>query len=546
MKKYIVVFFFLLWYSHVLQAQSPVPQCRVLEARWFQGNKLDILTTIFNQPWDDTTIVMRFSSQSTEGDLAFLGCNNNYFLTFNADFTEQLGGYCRNPSPEMGFSRFYVVDGDTVSFGYMYHPGKLADVAIRRHRADGSLVYLKSYGGENMENAQHVTQTPDGRYFYVTTGSLSNTGDLWSSYPGTNFDAWVLKLDALTGDTLWTRCYGGTGDDAFTDIYALADGGCMMIGAFSSSDGDVSNAKGSDDIWVVRIDSMGTILWDKSLGGSSAEGLRAGIGENRVIVPDGAGGYYIAASTMSMDGDIVQRLPHYKDWWILHIDSAANILWEHTYGTPKFDLRPPASMCIAADGSLWIVGEIEEDTVTNAYKEESYGRYDGWVLHLDSEGNFINQLVIGTYREDEFTTVYPLADNTVLVGGHFNTTSLSRRKSAHLPDTNRYGMENNRDAILLRLSPESLDVPSLQQASFDWSLYPNPVSNQELQLEVRGYTGSPLQYELLDMQGRSHRRGIVDPSGSSRIGVSGLAAGTYQVRLYNNSQQDVKAVVINH
>src|SRR3990172_7751485 len=73
----------------------------------------------------------------------------------------------------------------------------------------------------------------------------------------------------------WQKSLGGTsGDDAYS-IQQTTDGGYVVAGWSFSTDGDVTGNHGSDDYWVVKLDSVGTITWQNSLGGSGSESARS-------------------------------------------------------------------------------------------------------------------------------------------------------------------------------------------------------------------------------------------------------------------------------
>jgi len=69
----------------------------------------------------------------------------------------------------------------------------------------------------------------------------------------------------------WQRTYGGTSSDEASVVRATSDGGYIVTGLSSSTDGDVLGNHGSDDHWVVKLDASGNVEWNNSFGGSGAE-----------------------------------------------------------------------------------------------------------------------------------------------------------------------------------------------------------------------------------------------------------------------------------
>ena len=64
----------------------------------------------------------------------------------------------------------------------------------------------------------------------------------------------------------WTQVYGGSKDDRGYDVVQLLDEGFALVGYSKSNDGDLSGNEGQHDNWVIRTDSNGVLLWQKSFG----------------------------------------------------------------------------------------------------------------------------------------------------------------------------------------------------------------------------------------------------------------------------------------
>ncbi|MBL0044604.1 MAG: hypothetical protein IPP33_09470 [Flavobacteriales bacterium] len=109
------------------------------------------------------------------------------------------------------------------------------------------------------------------------------------------YDGWLVKLDA-DGDIEWDRTYGGSDVDQFQDILALPGGDYLILGASRSSNGDVPDNHGNTDVWLLRVDASGEVLWSHSYGGSDPDSPWS-------MIPY-QGNYLIAASAYSSDGDV--------------------------------------------------------------------------------------------------------------------------------------------------------------------------------------------------------------------------------------------------
>jgi len=119
--------------------------------------------------------------------------------------------------------------------------------------------FIKSLGGSSYDNAYSIQQTSDGGYI-VAGFSNSNDGNVTGNH-GSN-DYWVVKLDT-TGNILWQKSLGGSNDDYAYSIQQTSDDGYIVAGFSYSNDGNVTGNHGKHDYWVVKLDATGNILWQK-------------------------------------------------------------------------------------------------------------------------------------------------------------------------------------------------------------------------------------------------------------------------------------------
>ena len=188
---------------------------------------------------------------------------------------------------------------------------------------DGNLLWQKCYGGSGNDKAYSVQQTSDGGF--VVAGKDSSANGNVTSHKG-GFDGWVIKLDK-NGDLEWQKSVGGSNDDCFQSVLQTSDGGYFLTGYSYSNDKDVSANHGDADVWVVRLDASGNILWQNSFGGSNKE---YGLAIDRTV--DGA--YLVSGFTESNDGD-VSDFNGGSDGWLFKVDDNGKLIWQKTVGTDK-------------------------------------------------------------------------------------------------------------------------------------------------------------------------------------------------------------------
>lgn len=208
------------------------------------------------------------------------------------------------------------------------------DIWILKLDKSGNKQWEKSYGGTKVDQCHAIRQTTDGGYI-VAGYTFSSDNDV-SVNKGSG-DMWVFKLDG-TGTIQWEKTYGGTSFDAALDIRQTTDGGYIVAGQTLSNDGDVSglhynSADPNDgDMWVVKLDAAGTMMWEKALGGTDYE--------MAYVVAESGSTYLIGGKTNSKDGDVKSRHPaspggNYppSDNWLVALDAGGNILWEKAMGS---------------------------------------------------------------------------------------------------------------------------------------------------------------------------------------------------------------------
>ncbi len=147
----------------------------------------------------------------------------------------------------------YLVTGYTSSYG-----AGGADVYMLKTDANGTLQWTKTFGtpGDDSQPwGNYAANTPDGGYVVCSHTNGSGTG---------SFDFWVFRTDAL-GNLMWSNSYGGAGEESARHIEPTLDGGFIVCG-YSTGFG-----AGAQDAYVVKIDANGNHLWSKVYGGAGNE-----------------------------------------------------------------------------------------------------------------------------------------------------------------------------------------------------------------------------------------------------------------------------------
>ena len=274
-----------------------------------------------------------------------------------------------------------------------------------------ALQWQKCLGGTNFDYAYSITRTYDGGYI-IAGGSESRNGDVIPRTGSVDsiVDAWIVKL-CPTGAIQWQKCYGGSGQDYANCIHQTSDGGYIFCGVSYSINGDVSVNKGRGDVWVVRTNSIGQLLWQKTYGGSQDEW-------GEFIRQTADGGYIVACQAYSRDGDVLDH--HYAagventDYWILKLDNNGNIEWQKSLGGYGED--HVYGLMQTADGNYLVMGNAVTAGMGDITGGHS-GSKDMWVVKLSATGNIVWQKCYGGSQSEAGLSFLQTADGGYLLAG---------------------------------------------------------------------------------------------------------------------------------
>lgn len=266
-------------------------------------------------------------------------------------------------------------------------------------------------GGSNYDRGWDIATYGDGGMIVAGQTLSHNSGDLGPSHGFV--DAWLVRFNPA-GDLMWSRNYGGLEMDLFLSVVALPDGGALAVGHTNSNDGDVKSNHGKQDIWLVRVNSNGAVLWQKTFGGSNWE-------EGNGVVALSDGSFVIAGTTASGDGDVSGNNGG-ADTWILKVDANGNLVWQKNYGDSADE--GSSSISATSDGGFVIAGS----------RKSTVDISDGMVLRLDASGNKVWQKTFGGSQEDQLVAVHAAANGSMVAAGYSFSTDGDLTVKQFAPD----------------------------------------------------------------------------------------------------------------
>jgi hypothetical protein len=283
-----------------------------------------------------------------------------------------------------------------------------ADYWVVKVDAGGVIQWQNTIGGDEYENIQSFVQTNDGGFVLGGTSQSGISGD--KTEPNNGFsEYWIVKIDSV-GNILWQNGIGGNAYNFLYSIENTSDNG-FILGGMSTSNisGDKSeNSLGDFDYWIVKTDSVGNVQWDNTIGGNLIDQLMS-------VKQAQDGGYVLGGfSRSTISGDKTEVCLGGPDYWIVKTDAAGNIEWQNTIGGSTIDEF--YALEATYDGGF-LLGGFSWSSISDDKTENSRGAADYWVLKIDSLGNILWQKTVGGNDGDELYAIDQTFDGGVILAG---------------------------------------------------------------------------------------------------------------------------------
>jgi hypothetical protein len=293
-----------------------------------------------------------------------------------SQFQRTIGGNME----EVSFSIIQSTDGGYAIVGYSQTYSSPYDVYIVKLNANGLLQWTRNIGGTGDDFGYNIIQTSDGGY--AIAGQTNSFGAGVS-------DMYIVKLDS-SGTLQWNKTIGGTASDYANCIIQTSDGGYAVAGQTNSF------GAGNSDIFLVRFNSNGSIKWSKTVGGT-------GVDKASKIIKTFDGGFAISGSTSSFGSGL-------DDMYIVKLDSGGTVLWNHTAGGSNFEYGTSILQC--TDSSYVLAGETQSFGA---------GLYDMYLVKFDKNGNSIWNKTIGGTTEEDCSAITQTTDGGYALAGYINS-----------------------------------------------------------------------------------------------------------------------------
>ncbi len=430
------------------------------------------------------------------------------------------------------------------------------DAWIIKLSSAGTLQWKRIYGGSSDDRAHAIIQTSNGDYVFAGTTNSSN-GTISGARGG--FDAWVVRLNP-NGNVIWSRNLGGSDDDAFFDLFeapngAIALGGesksdisgtqnqggydyylaavsasgstllqkqyggssddraraiarlgssILLAGTTDSDNGQVSNNKGSSDVWVVKTSGTGNIQFARTYGGADND-------EGFALATSGTD-FFVAGASQSSNADL-QDNNGGRDFYVVKANVNGNIIYSRNYGGDSDDVA--YSIVTTPDGGVAVAGY---STSNDQDVSGNYGGRDQWFVKLNAAGNLTIEQNFGGSDDDEARSMIYIGGTGYVMAGYSESDNVDLNNN-----------KGNADYWLHRFSIVFADnaAKNATLLSENWvRTFPNPAV-QSFRIE----SSSEIEIvRIYDLTGKMVKQLTINGN-STDVEVSELPAGVYLIQI---------------
>lgn len=482
------------------------------------------------------------------------------FLTTNFSFSQVVkfeniyggNGYDYSYSVCQTFDIGYAIVGSTTSFG-----NGSTDAYLLKVDSLGVAQWHKTFGGINIDQAYSIKETKDsGLVIAGFTNSIGNGG----------YDMYVIKTDKY-GNTEWEKTYGGNNWDFAYSIDTASDGGYIITG------GTYSFGKGNEDMYLVKINSVGDTLWTKTFGGTNED-------EARSVKQTSDGGYILTGFTKSLgnsNGDIYTIKTNYLGdtlWTNKYGGSMENIGYDilesntggyiiggktNNTGGSNFNgitlqissggnyITSDISFGGSDDDGIYSIAQSSDGRLAKVGYTYSYGSGLGtsdFFLHIfNASSAFLNGPTFGGNKMEKAYCVNTTKDGGYIICGYSDSYSILDHIYLIKTDSNGVSTGN--------INVVTTEITSITKSIGKLNLFPNPANdNVYLSIEPNSIRPDlPLSVSIRDVLGRIYSQELITNTNKQvplEINTEFLKNGIYIIHINSSAFSENIKLIVQH
>lgn len=359
---------------------------------------------------------------------------------------------------------YLAVGSSTSSDGDVPENKGKTDLWLVRLNADFQVIWSKTFGSSGYDAGLKIAATQDAKW-YVAGYCGAGDGDTPDNKGKS--DMWILKVDD-EGTMIWSKTLGGIGNDEAHGIAVTTDGGCAVTGYYTANK-VVPRKSGKQDMYIAKLNAEGKFQWGKKFGGTKAD-----FGEDIAVTFDG--NYVVGGYSNSNDGDVPLSQGGHNYWFVI-LDSVGEKKLSRTYGGSQADIL--SSMKVHPAKGFLLSGSTRS---TDGDIKDTIAGKDAWVLRLDDKGEILSSKVISKEGDQVSNDIAPSLAGGFFIGGASTKKSWVAKCSAEgaLLSERLYGKQGKNiiyaveelgpNNFLLAGSSEVIEQDTVQQGE-GWAGY---------------------------------------------------------------------------
>ena len=426
----------------------------------------------------------------------------------------------------------------TISFGTTtltntYASNLYSDFFIVKYDTSGNVLWAKSAEGAYDDSGQSVSTDASGNVFitgiYYSPTITFGTTTLTKANPTSNYsDIFIVKYDA-SGNMLWaTSAEDGVFNDDGRSVSTDASGNVFIAGYFASptitfGTTTLTNTNSSWDIFIVKYDSSGNVLWAKSAGGTAYD-----IGNS--VSTDAIGNVFMTgiyySPTITFGITTLTNANNVADIFIVKYDASGNVLWAKSAEGTWYDLS--YGVCTDVIGNVFITGAFYSPTITfgTTTLTNVNAANDIFIVKYDASGNVLWAKSAGGAGSDLSSGVCTDVSGNVFITGYFGSPNINFGTTTL---TNAGGM----DIFIAKLGGIT-GTNDIKNSNI--KIYPNPTNNI---INIEGLNKNENNtIQIFDVHGKLVITKNISEKGT--IDLSELNKGVYVIKIGEVAQRIVK------
>ncbi|GHA27808.1 hypothetical protein GCM10007103_06560 [Salinimicrobium marinum] len=283
------------------------------------------------------------------------------------------------------------------------------------------LIWEETIGGENIDWLQHAFENKAGNYVFSGYSHSQISGDKTEHSRGYS-DYWIVETNPA-GQIIWQKTIGGNYYEIVVKTLELEDDTYLLAGnSYSDISGEkTESSRGDRDLWLVKLNKSGNIVWQHTYGGDGTDEL------SDIIVTKDGGFIATSESSSTISGDKTAALLGGTDIWVLKLDANGEIEWQQSYGGNQTDITPKIH---ETNRNSFVIAASSASGVSGSKSEPSRGFGDYWIFEIGADSGIIWQKTIGGNNGDYIRDFVATSDGGYILAGDSGSGISGEKDSA--------------------------------------------------------------------------------------------------------------------